>query len=79
MCCNGVMRMQVIDAKIHLPPVLRLVLYKGGRRWTAVCSLEECFQDDIPPGLKAWLASGRYWLIDEDRLDPAGRQALEPQ
>jgi hypothetical protein len=76
---QDLIRTQVIDAGSPLPPVLPVVLYNGERRWTAACSLEECFPEDLPAALRAWLPTCRYWLIDEGRLDRGGLQALEPQ
>lgn len=54
----------------RLPAVLPLVLYTGAPRWAASCDLSKSIET-APAALQAFQASQRYFLVDQQRLDPA--------
>jgi len=51
----------------YLPPVLPMVLYNGGAKWTAARSLRELMAPDLPEGLLKYQPSIHYWLLEEGR------------
>lgn len=59
-----------VDACARLPPVLPLVFYNGERKWSAPCELGELMTAP-PAGLLPYQPSLKYFLIDQQRLDPA--------
>lgn len=59
-----------LAAQSMLPPVLPLVFYNGSAPWTARRELAE-MMFPAPEGLAEFQASQRYFLIDQQRLDPA--------
>ena len=52
----------------RLPAVLPLVLHNGKRPWRAPRDLSSLFVE-VPPGLRRYLPSLHYLLLDEGRLD----------
>ena len=54
----------------RLPAVLPLVLYTGAERWAASCDLSKSIER-APAALEPFQASQRYFLVDQQRLDPA--------
>ena len=53
-----------IKAGDKLPPVFPVVLYNGGRRWTAPLEIRELIAD-VPEGLSCYLPCFKYYLIEE--------------
>jgi len=49
----------------YLPPVLPMVLYNGSGQWTAVRSLRELMDPNLPEGLLKYQPNIHYWLLDE--------------
>ena len=58
-----------LEVEDLLPPVLPLVFYNGAAPWTARSDLADLIAP-APDGLAALQAKQRYFLIDQQRLDP---------
>ncbi len=58
-----------IQAGDKLPSVFPLVLYNGRQRWTAAREIGELIEDP-PGGLKRYHPSQRYFLVEENAVDP---------
>ncbi|MFM8330700.1 MAG: Rpn family recombination-promoting nuclease/putative transposase, partial [Candidatus Methylumidiphilus sp.] len=50
-----------------LPPVLPVVIYNGGPRWTAPTELAQLVEP-MPTALRHYQPNLHYWLLDENRL-----------
>ena len=68
---QDLIRAESLSTAGRLPPVLPVVLYKGGTPWTAADTLEPLIEP-APPVLDTYRPRQAYLLLDEQRLAKAG-------